>query len=88
MYCIYELVEGPDYPTRKAKHRALALITAKTLLRRAILDAADAVCTYSCYASEEDVEADVLAETKYNPIDPLYPRRVCRKVECGLDDVT
>ena len=32
MYYIYELVEDPDYHALKAKQRALALITAKSLL--------------------------------------------------------
>ena len=65
MYYIYELVEGPDYPALKAKQRALALITAKSLLRRKSLDVADVICTYGCDASEEELEASILAETGY-----------------------
>ncbi len=65
MYYIYELLESPDYPTLKAKQRALAIITAKSLMRRNILDVADVICTYGCDASEEEVEAAILAETGY-----------------------
>jgi hypothetical protein len=63
MYYIYELVEGADCPAIKAKQRALALMTAKSKLRRASLDVADVICTYGCDASEEYVEAAVFAET-------------------------
>jgi hypothetical protein len=62
---IYEMVEGPDYPTLKKKQRALALITAKAHLRRTSLDVTEVVCTHGCDASEEDVETSVLAETGY-----------------------
>jgi len=65
MYYIYELVEGADYHARKTKQRGLALITVKSLLRRASLDVAVVVCTYGCDAWEEDVEAAVLADTGY-----------------------
>ncbi len=65
MYYIYELVEDPDYHALKAKQRALALITAKSCLRKKSLDAADVICTYGCDASEKEVEAAILAETGY-----------------------
>ena len=52
-YYIYEMVEGPDYPALRSKQRALALITAKSILRRASLDVADVVCTYGCDVSED-----------------------------------
>ena len=64
-YYIYEMVEGPDYPALRSKQRALALITAKSILRRASLDVADVVCTYGCDVSEDSLEAAVLAETGY-----------------------
>jgi hypothetical protein len=65
MYYIYELVEGADYPALKARQRALALVTAKSKLRRNSLDFPDVICTYGCDASEEEVEAAVFAETGY-----------------------
>ena len=65
MYYIYELVEGADYPALKARQRTLALVTAKSKLRRKSLDVPDVICTYGCDASEEDVEAAVLAETGF-----------------------
>ncbi len=67
MYCIYELVEGPDYPALKVKQRALALIMAKSLLRRKSLDVADVICTYGCDASEEEVEAAILMRRVTKP---------------------
>ena len=41
------------------------MITAKSLLRRKSLDVADVICTYGCDASEEELEASILAETGY-----------------------
>ena len=41
------------------------MVTAKSKLRRKSLDIPDDICTYGCDASEEDVEAAVLAETGY-----------------------
>ncbi len=64
-YYIYEMVEGADYPALKGSQRTLAFVTAKSKLRRKSLDVADIICTYGCDASEEDVEAAVLAETGY-----------------------
>jgi hypothetical protein len=65
MYYICELVEGPDYPALKAKQRVLALITAKSLLRRKSIDVADVIYTCGCDASEKEIEAAILAETGY-----------------------
>jgi hypothetical protein len=62
-YCINDTVEGADYPAFKARQRSLAFVTAKLKLRRGSLDDADDMCTYGCDASEEDVEAAVLAAT-------------------------
>ena len=41
------------------------MVTAKSKLRHKSLDVPDGICTYGCDASEEDVEAAVLAETGF-----------------------
>jgi hypothetical protein len=88
MYYIYELVEGANYPALKARQRAIALATAKSKLRRKSLDVPDVICTYGCDASEEDVEAAVLAETGYKTAWIRYTlKKFCGEVECGPDDV-
>jgi hypothetical protein len=54
-------------------------------LRRKSLDVADVICTYGCDASEEEVEAAILAETGYKtPWIPYTLEEFAEKLNADL----
>jgi hypothetical protein len=65
-YFVYELVEGPAYPQLMKKQRALAWASARSHLRRAVLDVPDVICVYGAEVSEDALESAVEKETGLN----------------------